>query len=41
VRISTYPKERVLGYVMPPDYVLQSIADAARADASSALNARP
>jgi uncharacterized protein (TIGR02594 family) len=41
VRISTYPKERVLGYVMPPDYVLQSIADAARADASSTLNARP
>jgi uncharacterized protein (TIGR02594 family) len=41
VRISTYPKERVLGYVMPPDYVLQSIAEAARADASSALNARP
>jgi uncharacterized protein (TIGR02594 family) len=41
VRISTYPKERVLGYVMPPDYVLQAIAEAARADASSALNARP
>jgi uncharacterized protein (TIGR02594 family) len=41
VRQSTYPKERVLGYVMPPDYVLQEIAAAARANASSALNARP
>jgi uncharacterized protein (TIGR02594 family) len=41
VKVSTYPKRRVLGYVMPPDYVLQAIADAARADASNALNARP
>jgi uncharacterized protein (TIGR02594 family) len=41
VKVSTYQKSRVLGYVMPPDYVLQAIADAARADASSALNAHP
>jgi uncharacterized protein (TIGR02594 family) len=41
VKVSTYKKERVLGYVMPPQYVLQAIADAARADASSALNAHP
>jgi uncharacterized protein (TIGR02594 family) len=41
VRQSTYPKERVLGYVMPPDYVLQEIAAAARAEASSTLNAHP
>lgn len=37
VMVSTYSKERVLAYVMPPDYVLQAIADAARADASNAL----
>lgn len=30
---STYRKERVLGYVMPPDYVLEDIAAAARAEA--------
>jgi len=36
VRQSTYPKERVIGYVMPPDYVLQEIAAAARANAASA-----
>ncbi|HET6491785.1 MAG TPA: TIGR02594 family protein [Burkholderiales bacterium] len=41
VRQSTYPKSRVLGYVMPPDYVLQEIAAAARANASSAVNAHP
>lgn len=41
VKVSIYKKERVLGYVMPPQYVLQAIADAARADASSALNAHP
>jgi uncharacterized protein (TIGR02594 family) len=41
VRQSTYPKARVLGYVMPPDYVLQEIAEAARAEASAALNAHP
>jgi uncharacterized protein (TIGR02594 family) len=33
VRQSSYPKEKVLGYVMPPDYVLQEIANAARAAA--------
>lgn len=30
---SMYPKERVLAYVMPPDYVLEEIAAAARASA--------
>jgi uncharacterized protein (TIGR02594 family) len=30
---STYPKHRVLAYVMPPDYVLEDIANAARAAA--------
>ena len=30
---SVYPKSRVLAYVMPPDYVLQDIAAAARAAA--------
>lgn len=33
VRQSTYPKHRVLGYVMPPDYVLEDMAKAARAAA--------
>ncbi len=33
VRQSSYPKEKVLGYVMPPDYVLAEIANAARAEA--------
>ena len=33
VRQSAYPKEKVLGYVMPPDYVLTEIANAARAEA--------
>ena len=32
---STYPKERVLGYVMPPDYVLHEMAAAARKAASA------
>lgn len=32
VRQSSYPKEKVLGYVMPPDYVLREIANAARAE---------
>jgi len=36
---STYPKERVMGYVMPPDYVLQEIAAAARANASATASA--
>lgn len=30
---STYPKERVLSYVMPPNYVLDDIASTARAQA--------
>ncbi|MGE0563810.1 MAG: TIGR02594 family protein [Pseudolabrys sp.] len=33
VRQSMYPKERVLGYMMPPQYVLDDIANAARAEA--------
>ncbi len=33
VRQSTYPKHKVLAYVMPPDYVLDDIAKAARAAA--------
>lgn len=36
---STYAKERVLGYVMPPDYVLQEMAKAARAAASANASA--
>ena len=34
VRQSTYPKSRVLAYVMPPDYVLDDMAAAARAAAA-------
>jgi uncharacterized protein (TIGR02594 family) len=33
VQESKYPKTRVLGYVMPPQYVLDDIANAARAEA--------
>jgi uncharacterized protein (TIGR02594 family) len=33
VQESKYPKSRVLGYVMPPQYVLDDIASAARAEA--------
>ncbi len=33
VKESVYPKSRVLGYVMPPDYVLRDMASAARAAA--------
>ena len=33
VRQSAYPKEKVLAYVMPPDYVLKEITNAARATA--------
>jgi uncharacterized protein (TIGR02594 family) len=33
VRESTYPKEKVMAYVMPPDYVLEEMASAARAAA--------
>jgi len=39
VRQSTYKKERVIGYVMPPDYVLEAIASAARANASGSASA--
>lgn len=38
---STYPKERVLGYMMPPQYVLDDIAKAARAEALSQTEAAP
>jgi len=40
VMVSTYKKERVIGYVMPPDYVLEAIAGAARANASGATSAQ-
>ncbi|MFA6267270.1 MAG: TIGR02594 family protein [Pseudolabrys sp.] len=33
VRQSAYPKDKVLAYVMPPDYVLEEITSAARAAA--------
>ena len=33
VQESRYPKSRVLGYMMPPQYVLDDIANAARAEA--------
>jgi uncharacterized protein (TIGR02594 family) len=33
VQESKYPKSRVLGYMMPPQYVLDDIASAARAEA--------
>ena len=39
VRQTTYPKERVIGYVMPPEYVLEAITSAARANASGAASA--
>ena len=35
VRQSAYPKNRVLAYVMPPDYVLEEMAAAARVTAVS------
>ena len=38
VMVSTYKKERVIGYVMPPDYVLEAIAGAARSNASGTPN---
>jgi uncharacterized protein (TIGR02594 family) len=41
VRESVYPKERVMGYVMPPDYVLDEIARSARAAATASANAIP
>jgi hypothetical protein len=30
---SVYPKSKVMAYVMPPDYVLEDMAAAARASA--------
>jgi len=36
VREAVYPKARVLGYVMPPDYVLKEMAGHARAAATAA-----
>jgi len=36
---STYPKERVLGYVMPPDYVLHEMAAAARKSVAGSASA--
>jgi uncharacterized protein (TIGR02594 family) len=33
---SVYPKSKVLAYVMPPDYVLEDMANAARAAATAA-----
>lgn len=39
VRQSTYPKRRVLAYVMPPQYVLDDLAAAARAAAAAAAEA--
>ena len=39
VRQQTYPKERVLAYVMPPDYVLDEIAKVARANARASVSA--
>lgn len=34
---STYPKHKVLAYVMPPDYVLEDMANAARAAAAASV----
>lgn len=39
VRQWTYPKRRVLGYVMPPQYVLDDMAAAARRAAAAAVDA--
>lgn len=38
VRQSVYPKSRVLAYVMPPKYVLDDMAAAARAAAANSLD---
>ena len=38
VRQSIYPKSRVLAYVMPPQYVLDDMAKAARAAAAQAAD---
>ena len=37
---STYPKHKVLAYVMPPQYVLDDMAAAARAAAAAAANGK-
>jgi uncharacterized protein (TIGR02594 family) len=37
---SVYPKDRVLAYVMPPQYVLDDMAAVARAQAANALSKR-
>lgn len=39
VRQAVYPKRRVLAYVMPPKYVLNDMAAAARAAAAAAVDA--
>jgi uncharacterized protein (TIGR02594 family) len=41
VRQSVYPKNRVLAYVMPPQYVLDDMAAAARAAAAQASDSPP
>jgi hypothetical protein len=38
VRQSVYPKSRVMAYVMPPQYVLDDMAAAARAAAAQAAD---
>jgi uncharacterized protein (TIGR02594 family) len=40
VRESVYPKAKVMGYVMPPDYVLEDMAAAARAAATAAATSK-
>jgi hypothetical protein len=35
---SVYPKGKVLAYVMPPDYVLEDMAKAARRAAAASIN---
>ena len=40
VRQSVYPKRRVLAYVMPPKYVLDDMAAAARAAAAASVDAK-
>jgi uncharacterized protein (TIGR02594 family) len=43
VREATYPRERVMAYMMPPDYVLEDIAATARvaATANASATTRP
>jgi uncharacterized protein (TIGR02594 family) len=40
VRESVYPKAKVMAYVMPPDYVLEDMAAAARAAAAASATSR-